>query len=167
MRVLVTYGSERGGTAGIAATVVAELGDHGIETVLAAAPDVTSVAGFDAVVVGGALYAGRWHKDARRLVERHAAALKGVPVWLFSSGPIGDMATKEPDAPPVPGVRTLIDLAGARGHVTFAGRLEEHPRGFVARMIARKWAGDWRDDAAIRRWAADVASELGAARGAA
>ena len=31
---------------------------------------------FDAVVVVGALYANRWHRDARRFVRRHTAALR-------------------------------------------------------------------------------------------
>jgi len=166
MRALVTYGSERGGTQGIAEIVAAELRDHGIEVALLPAAGATA-AGFDAVVVGGALYAGRWHKDAVRFVKRNADALRLVPVWLFSSGPIGELATREPDAPPVRRVARLMEKLAAQGHVTFAGRLEEHPDGLMARMIAKKWSGDWRDEGAIRAWAATVAARLGASSAAA
>jgi menaquinone-dependent protoporphyrinogen oxidase len=48
---------------------------------------VTSVDDFDCVVLGGALYMGRWHANARRLVRRHALELTVVPVALFALGP--------------------------------------------------------------------------------
>jgi menaquinone-dependent protoporphyrinogen oxidase len=34
--------------------------------------------GVDAVAVGGALYANKWHKAARRFVRRHRAELAGT-----------------------------------------------------------------------------------------
>ncbi|MET8247663.1 hypothetical protein ABZV31_26600 [Streptomyces sp. NPDC005202] len=37
-------------------------------------------------MVGGGLYAGRRHKDARRFVRRHRRSLARRPLWLFSSG---------------------------------------------------------------------------------
>ena len=43
------------------------------------------------MIVGGALYAFRWHKDARRFVKRHADELAGRPTYFFSSGPLDDI----------------------------------------------------------------------------
>jgi len=51
---------------------------------------IQAVDGFDAVVLGSAVYAGHWLKPARELVDRSRDALAARPVWLFSSGPIGD-----------------------------------------------------------------------------
>lgn len=117
---------------------------------------------YDAVVVGGGLYAGRWHKDARRFVRRHRRALSERPVWLFSSGPLDPSAT-ERDIPPVPGVRRIMTRLDTQGHVTFGGCLKEGARGFVARMILREGkGGDFRDMPHIERWAARVADELAA-----
>ncbi|GAA3775834.1 hypothetical protein GCM10022206_13160 [Streptomyces chiangmaiensis] len=65
------------------------------------AGSVGSVAPYDAVVAGGALYAGRCHGDARRFVRRHGRALAERPLWLFSSGPL-DASASERDIPPSP-----------------------------------------------------------------
>jgi hypothetical protein len=43
---------------------------------------------FDAAIVGGALYANRWNRDARRFISRHDSALRRMPSWCFSSGPL-------------------------------------------------------------------------------
>jgi menaquinone-dependent protoporphyrinogen oxidase len=51
--------------------------------------DVGAIDGYDAVVLGSAVYLGNWMKPAKEFAVREAAALAAVPVWLFSSGPIG------------------------------------------------------------------------------
>jgi menaquinone-dependent protoporphyrinogen oxidase len=79
-------------------------------------------------------------------------------VWLFSSGPLNGSAAEA--IPPVPQVRELLERIGARGHVTFGGRLAADAKGFPASAMARANAGDWRDPAQIRGWAAEVAVEL-------
>src|SRR6185295_20399990 len=101
------------------------------------------------VLVGGAVYAGRWPRSVRQFVKRHASELRARPVWLFSSGPLGDDGNKR-DIPPTPSVAKLIEAVGARGHVTFGGRLAPDAQGFIASMMAKKYAGDWRSPEAIR-----------------
>jgi menaquinone-dependent protoporphyrinogen oxidase len=93
-RVLVAYGSKLGGTAGLAETVGDGLRRRGLTAEVRPAATVDSLEGYDAVIVGGALYAGRWHRDARRFVKRHARELRARPVWMFSSGPLGDDGQK-------------------------------------------------------------------------
>jgi len=161
MRVLVAHGSKMGGTAGIAETVGETLREAGLEVEVRAAAEVRDVAAYDAVVVGGALYARRWHRAARRLVKRNATALRARPVWLFSSGPLDDSASGR-EIPPVAQVRELMDRVGARGHVTFGGRLPRDAGGFPASAMAKERAGDWRDTGQVRAWAARAAAELAA-----
>ena len=156
MRVLVAYGSKRGGTALIAETVGEQLMADGCSVEVVPARKVRSVGGFDAVGVGGALYSNHWHSDARRLVRRRAADLRKVPVWLFSSGPLSDAASRD-EIPPVPQVSDLSRLVGARGHTTFGGRLAPDAKGFPARAMAKTKSGDWRDDTRIRAWADTIA----------
>ena len=158
-RVLVAYGSKRGGTAGLADMLGAELVANGLEVKVHDASDVRNLHGFDAVVLGGALYALRWHKVARRFVRRHGLTLQTLPVWLFSSGPLDDSATRE-EIPPVRYVRKAMDRIGARGHMTFGGRLSADARGFPASSMARDGAGDWRDPDHVRTWAKDIAEHL-------
>ncbi|MFF8932067.1 flavodoxin domain-containing protein [Streptomyces longwoodensis] len=158
--VLVAFGTTNGSTAGIAETVADVLRKEGLTVRTAPAATVEDVTEFDAVVVGGALYAGRWHKDARRFVRRHRRALRERPVWLFSSGPL-DPSASERDIPPVPGVRRTVLRLDARDHVTFGGRLEEGAEGRIARMILRSGkGGDFRDFARIADWAKQIAVDL-------
>jgi menaquinone-dependent protoporphyrinogen oxidase len=164
MRVLVVYGSKRGGTAGLAAMIGNALEDTGLSTDVAPASTVRSLAGYDAVIVGGALYATRWHRDARRFVRRYAADLSALPVWLFSSGPLDDSAAGA-EIEPVAQVKTAMRLCHARGHATFGGRLSPQAQGFPAAAMAKKMSGDWRDEAHVSRWAKDLAGQLDPGRG--
>jgi menaquinone-dependent protoporphyrinogen oxidase len=162
MKVLVTYGSKRQGTAGIGDVLAAELRSRGVEADLAAADDVRGLDGYDAVVVGGALYAARWHRDARRFVKRNTKALRDRPVFFFSSGPLDESAS-EKDIPPTGQVRRLMERVGAREHRTFGGRLLSDAEGFAAAAMAKDKAGDWRDEDDERQWAdhlADVLAKL-------
>jgi menaquinone-dependent protoporphyrinogen oxidase len=159
MRVLVVYGSARGGTQGLAEMVGDELRSMGIDSDVRPAGDVRRIDGYDAVIVGGALYAFRWHRAARRFAKRTATQLRERPTYFFSSGPLDESAL-EGDIPPVKGVRALMDRTDARGHVTFGGRLEPDAKGFPARAMAKKNAGDWRDRDQVRRWTQAVATQL-------
>jgi menaquinone-dependent protoporphyrinogen oxidase len=158
MYVLVTYGSRMGGTAGIAELVGEALTDAGFQVDVRSVSKVDGIEAYDAVLVGGALYSGRWHREVRRFVKRHTGTLRERPVWLFSSGPLNGSAAEM--IPPVRQVQELLERIGARGHVTFGGRLPADAKGFPASAMARTHAGDWRDPARIRTWAAEVATEL-------
>jgi menaquinone-dependent protoporphyrinogen oxidase len=153
MRILITWGTKLGGTEGIARILGASLEAAGHEVTLRAARDVTAI-DHDAVIVGGALYANRWHRDARRFVARHTKTLRRVPVWMFSSGPLDDSADRQ-DIAPTREVATLMERIGARGHATFGGRMPADARGIAAGM-ARTHSGDWRNPERIRTWAADI-----------
>jgi menaquinone-dependent protoporphyrinogen oxidase len=159
MRVLVTYGSERGGTEGLAQMVTSALRDRGLTVDLLPPGQIHSLDDYDAVIVGGALYANRWHKASRRFVKRYSKELKLRPVYFFASGPLDDSATRT-DIPPVRGVKALMERVGARSHVTFGGRLAPDAKGFPASAMAKKRAGDWRDAAQVQAWAGSIASQL-------
>ncbi|MFE7816317.1 flavodoxin domain-containing protein [Streptomyces sp. NPDC057433] len=159
--VLVTYGSTNGSTERIAEAVADVLRSRGgLAVEVLPARSVGSVAPYDAVVAGGGLYTGHWHRDARRFLHRHRRDLAERPLWLFSSGPL-DPSASERDIEPVPGVRKAMARLDARGHTTFGGCLEEGAKGWIARMILRSGrGGDFRDFTAVEAWAADVAGEL-------
>ena len=114
----------------------------------------------DAVIVAGALYALRWHRDARRFVRRNAKVLRRLPVWLVASGPL-DATARAGKLPPVRQVAKLMESIGAKGQVTFGGRLEPDAKGFPASAMAKKVSGDWRDPEQVREFASRVARSLG------
>ena len=152
MRVLVSYGSKMGGTKGLAEMLGDELSDLGHDVDVKAGSGVSSVSEYDSVGLGGALYYFiSWHRVAKTVIRRHLNELRTKPVWLFSSGPLDDSAL-EKDIPPIKSVGKLIDRVGARGHVTFGGRLENEQRGLPV--------GDWRNAEHVRRWAEEIDREL-------
>lgn len=160
-RVLVAYGTKNGSTAEIAGVIADALQQEGLRSEARPAAEARDVSGYEAVVLGGALYAGRWHRDAVRFARRHEHALAERPVWLFSSGPL-DASAGERDIPAVPSAAHAANLLDAREHVTFGGRLEEGARGFIARMIVKQGrGGDFRDMERIRAWARGIAREIG------
>ena len=160
MRVLVATASKHGGTRGIAEAVADELRAMGIDAEVRDVGEVADPGRYGAVVVGSAVYMGNWMEDARRFVAGHREALAAVPVWLFSSGPLGD--------PPVPpgepqGIDRWTAETGARGHRTFAGRLHPGELGLGERLVAkavRAPAGDFREWDAIRAWAREIGEAL-------
>lgn len=152
MRVLVAYASKHGGTAGLAEWIGQALEHSGMSVDVVPTDDVFDVESYDAVIVGGALYVFRWHGDARRFVKKHTRALRHRLVWLFSSGPLDDSAT-EKDIPPVRSVRKAMDWIGARGHMTFGGRL-------LAGSKSSLPVGDWRDHSRVDRWVKQIVDEL-------
>ncbi|GAA2280275.1 flavodoxin [Streptomyces ruber] len=158
--VLVAYGTTNGSTAQIAETVAGVLRGQGLTAEARDARSVEDVAAYDAVVVGGALYAGRWHQDARRFVHHHRKDLAARPLWLFSSGPLDALASAR-DIPPVPDVHKAMVRLGPREHVTFGGCLREGAHGWLARLILRSGqGGDFRDFDRIEAWAARIGKEL-------
>lgn len=161
MRVLITWGSKRGGTEGIAQMIGEALRDAGVDVDLRPAESVREwPTGIDAAIVGGALYVNRWHPDARRFVRRHAKHLQRLPVWMFSSGPL-DTSADEMSIPPAPQVQALMHRVGAQGHTTFGGRLAGDAVGSPAVVaMAKEHGGDFRDPERIRAWALEVASKL-------
>lgn len=160
MRVLVTYATKNGSTTGIAEAVGDELRKKGLQVDVVPAAEVRDLTPYDAVVLGSAIYMGRWQKDALRFGKRHGRELQARPVWLFGSGPL-DRSAEEQEIPPVEGAAELMARIGARGHATFGGRLTEEASGFIASsMVKNGKGGDFRNMDRIRAWAGTIAAEL-------
>jgi menaquinone-dependent protoporphyrinogen oxidase len=167
MTVLVAHATRAGSTAEIADWIAEELRTAGLEVRVLAAGEVDDVADYEALVLGAAMYAAGWHADARAFARRFTGRFAGCPVWLFSSGPL-DHTADHTDLPPNHQALAAMQLLGARGHVTFGGRLTAEAHGwlgFVARRLKHEGhGGDFRDPARIRAWARGVAAEIRAAR---
>jgi menaquinone-dependent protoporphyrinogen oxidase len=159
MRVLIAYGTRIGGTIEIAEIVGDVLTDAGFRVEVRAASDAADVGAYDAVVIGGPLAAGRRHRHAGWLLKRNPAARRGRPVWLFSSWPLDGSAANQ-EIPPVEQVRQRPEWVGARGQVTFGGRLPSDAEGIPASAMAETRGGDWHDPERVHAWAREVARQL-------
>ena len=159
MKILIVYGSKMEGTAGIASMLGNALLSFGVHADVVRAEDAVPPRGYDAVIVGSGLYAGRWRHPARQFVTRNANSLVEIPTWFFSSGPLDDSARSH-DIPATRQVTRLMSRVGARGHMTFGGRLLSDAKGFPASSMAKTHAGDWRDSEQIKGWARRIVEEL-------
>jgi menaquinone-dependent protoporphyrinogen oxidase len=161
MNVLIAVASKHGSTTSIGEAIAAQLRSVDIDVDVIEPTASIEFGAYDAAVVGSAVYMERWLPEAIAFVRNHEVALQSIPVWLFSSGPLGD------DQPQPPGDPRYLDelmvTAGARGHRIFSGRLDKDQLGLGERLIARAVhapMGDFRDWDAIREWAREIGEAL-------
>jgi len=161
-RVLVAYGTKHGATEGIA-KAIAEALRAALEVDLQRARRVRSVEPYRAVVLGSAVYAGRWRADALRLLRR--SGLRERDVWLFSSGPVGESRGDPEQLERFTRPKRVQQIAadiGAHEHVVFGGMVAEDAR-FIRKKMAAKISPelrDLRDWGAIGTWAKAIAATL-------
>jgi len=161
MHVLVAVASRHGSTREIADAIAQELQVPGVHAEVRTADEVPDLDSYDAVVLGSAIYMGNWESAANRFVQQHQAKLASMPVWLFSSGPVGNDDIRAQGDPPK--VVEIAQLARARGHQMFAGKLDRHALNLGERLIVNVVHapdGDFRDWSAIRHWADGTTAAL-------
>lgn len=161
MKILVTYASKHGSTREIAGTIADELRTPGLDVEVIAAGEVGDVACYDAVIMGSAIYAGNWLPDAKTFAQVYSQDLARIPVWVFSSGPLGK-DDLQPHSNPDMLARPVGELK-VREHRIFAGKLEPNDLGFGEHLMIRLVGaprGDFRDWEGIRKWAREIADEL-------
>jgi menaquinone-dependent protoporphyrinogen oxidase len=176
LKVLVAYASKYGATKGIAEFIGEKLRQGGLEADVQDASSVRNAENYDAFVIGSALYMFHWMKEARQFVSKNDSVLAGHPVWLFSSGPVGNNPkdAKGQDLLEVSGPKELDELerlTKAREHKVFFGALDGSKltgtTGFFYRMARRSQTaresmpeGDFRDWKGIEAWAKNIAATL-------
>lgn len=166
MKVLVTWSSKHGATQEIGSAVARRLEENGLTVDVLDIDAVNHLDGYDAVVLGSGIYAGQWMKQARTFIQTFAEDLQAMPVYLFSSGPLGDPPF--PAADPA-GLAQVLAAVGPRDHRLFAGRLDPRSLNIAERTVVRALhapTGDYRDFGAVRAWADRIAADLSAEVGA-
>lgn len=161
MKILVTAASKHGSTLEIATAIGEELRQAGHVVDVIDAKQKPSAAGYDTAVIGSAIYMGSWLSEARQFIEANQAALAAMPVWLFSSGPLG-AENPQPEGDPTQ-LAELLAQTNARGHQIFVGSLDKNDLGLAEKMMVKAVKapyGDFRDWAAIRQWAKEIATAI-------
>jgi len=165
MNVLVTAASRQGATYEIAGAIGRVLRERGFDSTCSRPEEVDDVADYDAVVLGSAIYTGHWLEPANDFARRFARELAQRPVWLFSSGPVGDprrALVQKMTADPVE-LPTVLAQTHAHEHRILAGKLIGDRLGRTQRvslLLFRGFQGDWRDWAEIERYAGEIADAL-------
>jgi menaquinone-dependent protoporphyrinogen oxidase len=117
------------------------------------------------VVLGSAVYIGKWRKEAARYLKAHEKALAQRPVWIFNSGPLGEgnAAEQAGDMGFPKGLRPIADRIKVRDVAVFFGAVDLDKLNPLERWMfknVKSPIGDFRDWDAITAWAADIAQAL-------
>jgi menaquinone-dependent protoporphyrinogen oxidase len=161
-RLLVAYASQHGSTGGVAEAIGKELCNRGAAVDVRSLKNVGDLNEYRGVVVGSAIYRGKWLPEAVDLVERNRAALQQIPVAYF----LVCMTMCEPTEENGRKALAYLDpVLKAVPHVrpvkvgTFAGALNYSNLSLPIKVVMKlKGApeGDFRRWAAIRAWAGSL-----------
>ena len=156
MTLLVAYGSKHGSTQEVAEAVAERLRAGGQEVDLRRAADVDDLTPYGGVVLGGSLYVGRWHEDARRFLSRYREELSAIPLAVFALGP------KTAEQKDLADARTQLDKALSktpelepRSVAVFGGVIDPSKLRFPLNRLPASDARDWD---AIDAWVDELAA---------
>jgi menaquinone-dependent protoporphyrinogen oxidase len=163
-RILVAYASRKGSTAGIAQAIGKELTLEGYTVDVSEMKSVTSLAGYNAVVIGAPVYTGKVTGDVAAFVSTNKDELSRVPVAGFVTG----IAPVFPKTGEVKGFTdqlvTALSPVLPVAVTMFAGTLDAGKMNLVERSLTRLMkvpTGDFRDWDAIAAWAKTLAGKMG------
>jgi menaquinone-dependent protoporphyrinogen oxidase len=156
MQILVAFATRKGSTGEIASAIGKELESGGQQVRVSLLKDISSLEGYDAVVLGAPVYTGHIDGDFGKFVDRNKNGLNNIPVAAFAVGlaPVDQKIGSREDLE-----KQLLTLAGPSKLVAitvFAGKLDPAQHSFMTKtMISLMKAptGDFRDWDAIKAWA--------------
>ena len=165
IQVLVAYATKYGATAEIAEKIGQVLRQAGLRADVLPADRVSDLNPYKAVVLGSAVYAGQWRKEAATFLEANEKKLTEQSVWLFSSGPTGEgdpvqlmKGFRFPEA-----LQPIADRVRPRDIAFFHGVLDMKKLNLAEKLIVKGIkapVGDSRDWDAIASWAVAIADAL-------
>lgn len=163
--VLVVYATKHGATAEIAERIAQTLRQAGLTVTVVEADPAADLSPYDAVVVGSAVYAAQWRKEAVAFLEAQADALAQRPVWIFSSGPTGEgnpvallKGWRFPEAQ-----RPLLERIRPHEVALFHGELDPAKLNLAEKLVIKAVkapTGDFRDWPTIEAWAEGIAEAV-------
>jgi menaquinone-dependent protoporphyrinogen oxidase len=163
--ILVAYATKYGATAEIAEKIGEVLQQGGLKTDVKPADQAGDPSQYQAVVIGSAVYAGQWRKEAVAYLEANETKLSAMPVWLFSTGPTGEGDPVElmkgwrfPEAQ-----QPIADRVKPRDIAFFHGVLDPKKLNLPEKLIVKGIKaplGDYRDWEAIVSWAQTIADSV-------
>jgi menaquinone-dependent protoporphyrinogen oxidase len=149
-QVLVAYATKYGATKEIAEEIGNVLRQAGLLTDVLPVNKVRDLNPYRAVILGSAVYIGRWRKEAVKFLQANERALAERQVWLFSSGPTGEGDAVEllqgwrfPDAQ-----QQLADSIRPRDIAVFHGDVDVKKLNFLEKAMIKNVKapdGDFRD----------------------
>lgn len=164
-QILVAYATKYGATAEIAEKIGQVLRQAGLRTDVLPTDRVGDLSTYKAVVLGSAVYIGQWRKEAVKFLKANETILAERPVWLFSSGPIGEGDPVElAQGWQFPGkLQPIADRIRPRDIAVFHGNVNMKKLNLIEKWMinnVKAPLGDFRDWEAITSWAMAIADVL-------
>jgi menaquinone-dependent protoporphyrinogen oxidase len=164
-KVLVAYATKHGSTTEIADKIAETLGSAGVHAVALPIEHIGDLNSYSAVVLGSAVYAGQWLKEATHFLKTHERELAERPVWLFSSGPTGegDAATLMKGWLLPQDAQSIANRIHPRDIALFHGELDDAKLNLFEKIVVKGVKaplGDYRDWFEIVRWTQGIAEAL-------
>jgi len=161
-RLLVTYATRAGSTAGIAATIAATLRQRGFLVTVKPVRENPVVKGYQAVILGSAIRQGNWLPEAVTFLMANREPLRRVRVALFTVHllNLGNDETSRLNREAY--LTPLRSVVSPVAHVFFPGKIDPERLSVIDRLtvaVTRKPIGDFRDWDKIGGWAKNVFSE--------
>jgi menaquinone-dependent protoporphyrinogen oxidase len=163
-RILVAYATRKGSTAEIAQAIGSKLNSEEYTVDVSEMKSITSLKGYNAVVIGAPVYTGKVSGDVTAFVATNKDELVRLPVAGF-------LTVIAPVFPKTGDVKEFTDqLITALAPVNpvsvtmFAGTLDTGKMNFVERSLTSLMkvpTGDFRDWDAIAGWARSLPEKLG------
>ncbi len=164
-QILVAYASKYGATKEIANKIGELFQEAGLKVNVLPAEQVDDLTRYDAVVLGSAVYDREWCKAAGAFLADYESSLAKIPVWLFSSGALGNgdptMLMNGWHFPAA--LQALAYRIHPRDITFFHGAINIEKLNFAEKQIAEEFytpLGDFRDWDAITKWAASIVISL-------
>ncbi len=162
--ILVAYTTRKGSTAEIALAIAKELEKSGAAVTVSDMTTVSSLEGYNAVVIGAPVYTGKVAREVAVFARRHRDSLSRVPVAGFLTG-IAPVYPKTGDISVFTG-QLAEALAPAKpvAVTMFAGSLDVKRLSFIERgmtSLLKVPTGDFRDWVTIALWARDLPGKMG------
>ena len=160
MKILVAYATKAGSTAEVAAEIGRVIESKGgCQVDVRPVGKLNGVDGYDAVVIGSAIRAGKWLPEATKFVEKHRDALGRVPVALFTVCLTMKDDTEENRRTVAAYLDPVREVVQPVEMGLFAGVMDYSKLPFILRLMMKAMKspqGDFRDWEAIRAWADNI-----------
>lgn len=164
--ILVTYASKYGATQEIAEKIGEVLRQAGLQADVIPVHGIRELRPYEAVILGSAIYIGKWQKEAVKFLQANEKILADRPVWLFSSGPtgVGDPVELVEGLRLPADLQPVADRIHPRDITVFHGYINPDKINFIekwaVKSLVKKPMGDFRDWDAIVTWTTTIADAL-------
>ena len=158
-KVLVTYASKYGSTGGVADAIGKELCTKDVAADVVLIKNAGNISSYQGVIIGSAIYRGKWMSEAIDFVKKNQEILRQMPVAYFLVCMTLSQPTERKRAEVLsymdPVLKAVPEIKPV-GIGTFAGAMDYNNLSWLNKKILKSKGspeGDFRDWNAIRTWA--------------